>query len=71
MRRVFKIRTFARWARKAGIPARSLCTAVDELARGQIDADLGGQAFKQRIPIPGRGKRGGGRVIVGANLQDR
>ena len=41
------------------------------MAQGQIDADLGGQVFKQRIPVPGRGKRGGGRVIVGANLQDR
>ncbi len=39
--------------------------------RGLIDADLGGRVFKKRIPVPGRGKRGGARTIVGSNLQDR
>lgn len=29
-----------------------------------IDARLGGQIFKKRIALPGRGKRGGGRTLV-------
>ena len=41
------------------------------MARGLIDADLGGRTFKKRIPVPGRGKRGGARAIVGSNLLDR
>ncbi len=41
------------------------------MLRGLIDADLGGRVFKKRIPVPGRGKRGGARTIVGSNLRDR
>jgi len=38
---------------------------------GLIDADLGGHLFKKRVAAPGRGKRGGARVLVGTNLDDR
>lgn len=41
------------------------------MAAGLIDADLGGRVYKKRIPIPGRGKRGGARTILGSNLGDR
>jgi hypothetical protein len=41
------------------------------MARGLIDADPGGRVFKKRIPVPGRGKRGGARTIIGSNLRDR
>jgi hypothetical protein len=71
MRRVFKTRTFKRWSRKANIDDEVLCAAVKEMTQGLIDADLGGRVFKKRIPIAGRGKRGGARTIVGSNLQDR
>ena len=71
MRRVFKTRTFARWAGKAGLPDATLCEAVTEMAAGLVDADLGGNVYKKRVPVPGRGKRSGGRVLVGTNLGDR
>lgn len=71
MPRVFKTKTFRRWSRKAGISDDVLCAAVEEMMQGLIDADLGGRVFKKRIPVPGRGKRGGARTIVGSNLQDR
>jgi hypothetical protein len=71
VRRVFKTRTFKRWSRKADISDAMLCNAVEEMAQGLIDADLGGRVFKKRIPVTGRGKRGGARTIVGSNLQDR
>lgn len=71
MRRVFKVRTFGRWSRKAGIRDDVLSKAVGEMARGLIDADLGGHVFKKRVPVPGRGKRGGARTIVGSDLGDR
>jgi hypothetical protein len=71
VRRVFKTRTFKRWSRKANITDEVLCAAVEEMSRGLIDADLGGRVFKKRIPVAGRGKRGGARTIVGSNLQDR
>lgn len=71
MRRVFKTRTFARRSRKAALPDGSLCEAVAEMTSGLIDADLGGKVCKKRVAFPGRGKRGGGRVLVGTNLGDR
>ena len=58
-------------SRKAGISDEVLCTAVDEMTQGLIDADLGGRVYKKRIPVPGRGKRGGARTIIGSNLEDR
>jgi hypothetical protein len=41
------------------------------MTHGLIDADLGGHVFKKRVPVPGRGKSGGARTIVGSNLGDR
>jgi hypothetical protein len=70
-RRVFKTRTFARWSRKAGMPDTALCTAVDEIAAGLVDADLGGNVFKKRVPLPGRGKSGGARVLIATRMGER
>ena len=68
---VFKTRTFARWSRKAGLPDRTLCAAVAEIAAGLVDADLGGNVYKKRVPMPGRGKSGGARVLVATRLTER
>lgn len=70
-RRVFKARTFARWSRKAGLPDRTLCAAVVEIAAGLVDANLGGNVDKKRVPISGRGKSGGARVLVATRLAER
>ena len=71
MRRVFKTRSFARWSRKVPIADDVLCAAVEEMASGLVDADLGGHVYQKRVPVPGRGKRGGARTIIGSNLGDR
>ena len=71
MRRVFKTRTFARWSRKVPITDDVLCAVVGEMALGLGDADLGGHVYKKRVPVAGRGKRGGARTIIGSNLGDR
>ena len=41
------------------------------MAAGLIDADLGGSVYNKRVPMAGRGKRGGARTILGSNLGDR
>lgn len=71
MRRIFEIPTFARWSRKATVSDAALCKVVVEMSNGLIDAKLGGNVYKKRIPLRGRGKRGGARVLVGTNLGDR
>ena len=69
--RAFVTSTFRRWLRKSPLSERDLCDAITQMTAGLIDANLGGHLFKQRVAAPGRGKRGGARVLVGTNLGDR
>ena len=41
------------------------------MAAGLVDADLGGGVYKKRVAMPGRGKRGGARVLLGSSLGTR
>lgn len=68
---IFKTRSFARWAKREGLIDRDLDDAVAEMAKGLIDARLGGGLIKKRIARMGHGKRGGYRVILASNLRDR
>jgi hypothetical protein len=69
--KIYKNRTFDRWARKEGLNNLSLCDAVNEMAAGLYDADLGGGLFKKRIAKPGKGKSGGFRTLIATNNEDR
>ena len=62
--RIFKNKSFARFARKARLEDSALCEAVTNIERGLIDADLGGGVVKQRIARAGGGKSGGFRTII-------
>jgi hypothetical protein len=62
--RIFTSRWFQRFARKEGISDSDLLDAVERAARGQIDADLGGEVIKQRIARRGQGRSKGYRTIV-------
>jgi hypothetical protein len=62
---IYKSREFARWARKQGLKDTALCDAVEEMANGLYEADLGGNLLKKRIARPGQGKRGGFEEIGG------
>ena len=62
-RRVFKIKTFDRWAKKL-ISDPLLCAAALEIEQGRYEADLGGGVCKKRIAVPGRGKSGSTRTLV-------
>lgn len=62
--RVFKTKSFAKFASKAGLTDATLCHAVAEMEQGLIDADLGGGVVKKRIALPGKGKSGSSRTIV-------
>ena len=50
--------------RKTELTDAALCGAVQEMARGLIDADLGGGVVKKRIGMAGRGKSGSARTLV-------
>jgi hypothetical protein len=68
---LYKTRPFSRLAKRAGVSDAALKAAVEEMRNGIIHANLGGNVYKQRVAIEGRGKRGGSRIIVAANLRDR
>ena len=69
--RVFKNKAFTKWAAKEGVTDDALRTAVEEMARGLIDADLGDQVFKKRVATGGRGKSGGVRTLLVSRVGDR
>ena len=62
--RIFKTKVFARFARSAGLGDKALRQAANEVEKGLVDAALGGNLFKKRVALPGRGKRGGARTIL-------
>ena len=69
--RVFKNKSFERFANREGIKDRDLLEAVDLANRGLISADLGGGVIKQRIARSGQGKSGGFRTIIIFKAGDR
>jgi hypothetical protein len=70
-RRILKTKSFNRWALRAGLSDATVLTAVQEVAQGLIDGDLGGGVLKKRVGVPGRGKSGGARVVLATNWDDR
>jgi hypothetical protein len=63
--RVFKNKWFARLARLEDVPDSALWRAAEEVAAGQVEADLGSCLFKKRFARQGSGKRSGYRVVIG------
>ena len=71
MMRTFKNKAFNKWAMKEGLDDDALRSAVDEMERGLIDADLGGHVVKKRVAIDGRGKSGGARTLIAYQIRDK
>jgi len=63
MRRVFKTKTFDRWARKV-VSDEILCQAACEIEQGRYEADLSGGVCKKEVAVSGRGKSGSTRTLV-------
>ena len=68
---IYKTRWFDRWARKQGLATPQLCAAVQEMAAGLYEADLGGGLLKKRIARAGQGKSGGFCTLVATNKGNR
>lgn len=62
--KIYKAKTFARFARDEDITDDDLREAVKNAEKGLIDADLGSGVIKQRIAREGEGKSGGFRTLV-------
>ena len=68
-KRVFKLKTFTRWARGL-LTDEQLCAAAKEVAAGYYEADLGGGICKKRIAAGGQGKSGATRTLIAKKHQD-
>ena len=62
--RIFRNKSFTRFARREDLDDATLRKTIDHAERGLIDAKLGGGVIKQRVARPGKGKSGGFRVII-------
>jgi len=67
---IYKIKTFARFARDERIDDKSLVDAIKRAADGLVDADLTGGLIKQRVARQGQGRRGGYRVLIAFRSRD-
>ena len=62
-KRVFKLKTFARWAKKI-LSDEQLCDSAQEILSGQYEVDLGAGLCKKRIAVHGQGKSGATCTLV-------
>ena len=58
-------------SRKDRLDDATLRRAIREIEAGLVDAHLGGELVKKRIPGKGKGKRGGYRTIVAVRSGER
>lgn len=69
--RVFKTRSFYRWAKEQKLKDEVLRKAVQEIEEGLYEANLGGSVYKKRISIGNRGKSSGSRTLVAFKLNNK
>ena len=69
--KIFKNKAFFQWAKAEGITDQTLIKAVQEMKKGIFEANLGGGIYKKRIPLEGRGKRGGARTIIAFKMHNK
>lgn len=63
--RIFKTKEFNKIISKdVKISDKALKRAVEEISDGLYDTNLGGNVYKKRIALDGRGKSGGARTIL-------
>lgn len=62
--RVFKIKQFHQWTKSENLSDAALMQASNEVEQGLVDANLGGNVYKKRVALSGRGKRSGARTII-------
>ena len=62
--RIFKTKSFSRFARKEDITDEELKAIIPQLEADNAGANLGGDVYKMRIARQNEGKSGGYRVLV-------
>lgn len=69
--RVFKHKSFHKWAKTEDLRDETLKRAIHELEKGLYEANLGSGLYKKRVAMAGKGKRGGYRTLIAFKSGDR
>jgi len=69
--RIFRSKPFKKWAEQEGLTDSDLCKVVAEMHAGLLGSNLGGNLFKKRIAIGGRGKSSGLRTMIAYKIDDK
>lgn len=69
--RVYKTKYFHKWAKKALLSNEALILVAEQLKNGLVDAYLGGNLYKKRVPLINKGKRGGFRTLLAYRKGER
>ena len=69
--RIYKLRWFKRWASKEGLSDSLLKLAIAEMQQGLVDADLGANVYKKRVPLLGQGKSGSLRTLIAFQVDNK
>src|ERR1700676_4766743 len=69
--RAFITKRFHIWATKEGLTEAVLAKAVEEITQGLIGDSLGGNVYKKRVKLPGRGKSGGARTLIAYRAREK
>ncbi|WP_374763679.1 type II toxin-antitoxin system RelE/ParE family toxin [Yunchengibacter salinarum] len=69
--KIWKLKSFARDARREGVEERALELAARDVAAGHYEARLSASIAKKRVARKGAGKRGGFRTIVAFENRQR
>ena len=69
--RIFATRVFSRLDVTRELGDADLIAAVAEMNDGLWGVNLGGQVYKKRVALAGRGKSGGARTLVAFKSDDR
>lgn len=62
--RIFKTKSFNKWAKKSRLTDNNLVKAVEEIKKGLVEANLGGNLYKKRVATSTKGKSGGFRTLL-------
>jgi len=69
--RIYKLKWFKRWASKEGVSDGLLKVAIAEMQKGLVDADLGANVYKKRVPLLGQGKSGSLRTLIAFQVDNK
>ncbi len=68
---IYKTKAFEQILKKSNIEDDALIAACKEMDKGLVDADLGDYLYKKRVAMPGQGKSGSYRTMVGAVIEEK